>query len=94
MGRESGGTALAGREGRVGEWMRRAASLEGLSVCPETAVCLDCLERLVAEGAVRRDDEVVVFNTGAAQKYPELLDVQLPCLDPCQPVDYQALARA
>src|SRR5439155_12321190 len=42
--RASGGAAVAGREGRIVAWMRRAASLEGVSVCPETAVCFDVLE--------------------------------------------------
>jgi threonine synthase len=89
--RASGGCAVAGREGRIEEWMRRAASLEGISVCPETAVCLDCLETLVADGRVRPDEEVVVFNTGAAQKYPEAVPLDLPRLDKDRPVDYAAL---
>ncbi len=69
--RESGGCAIAGREGRIVERMKQAAWLEGILVCPETAVCLDCLELLRADGRVGADEEVVVFNTGAAQKYPE-----------------------
>jgi threonine synthase len=91
--RASGGSAIAGREGRIVEWMRRGISLEGISLCPETAVCLDCLEQLVASGGVRRDEEVVVFNTGAAQKYPEAVPLNLPRLDKDRPVDYAALAR-
>jgi threonine synthase len=90
--RASGGTAVAGREGRIVEWMRRGVGLEGISLCPETAVCLDCLEQLGAPGAVRPDEEVVVFNTGAAQKYPEAVPLDLPRLDKDRPVDYAALA--
>src|SRR3954468_6263112 len=48
----SGGLAAAGSEERIVEWMRRAASLEGISLCPESAVCLDVLERLRREGWV------------------------------------------
>ncbi len=33
--RASGGCAVAGREGRIVEWMKQAASLEGISLCPE-----------------------------------------------------------
>jgi threonine synthase len=91
--RASGGCAVAGREGRIVEWMRRGMSLEGISLCPETAVCLDCLERLAADGRVGADEEVVVFNTGAAQKYPEVVPLELPHLDKDRPVDYEALAR-
>jgi threonine synthase len=91
--RASGGLAVAGREERIVGWMRRAMSLEGISVCPETAVCLDCLETLVGEGKVGHDEEVVVFNTGAAQKYPEVVDLDLPRLDKDRPVDYAALTE-
>jgi threonine synthase len=86
--RASGGLAVAGREERIVEWMTRAASLEGISLCPESAVCLDCLERLAADGRIRSDEQVVVFNTGAAQKYPEVVPLDLPRLDRTRPVDY------
>jgi threonine synthase len=79
--RASGGRAVAGREAAIGPWMVRAGSAEGISICPETAVCFDVLERLVAEGWVKSDEEVVVFNTGAAQKYIEALPPNLPRVD-------------
>jgi threonine synthase len=92
--RGSGGAALTGKEGRrIVEWMRRAMGLEGVSLCPEAAVCLDCLERLAREGAVWPSDEVVVFNTGAAQKYLEAVPLDLPRVDCKKAVDYQALVR-
>jgi threonine synthase len=90
--RASGGRAVAGREGRIVEWMRRAMGLEGVSLCPESAVCLDVLEALTASGEVRPDEEVVVFNTGAAQKYPEAVPLDLPRLDRDRPIDFAALA--
>ena len=73
-------------------WMRRVASREGVSVCPEAAVCFDCLAKLQAAGQVRAEDEVVVFNTGASQKYPEAVPLELPRIDKDRPVDYAALA--
>ncbi|HEY1376460.1 MAG TPA: threonine synthase [Gemmataceae bacterium] len=79
--RASGGKAVAGREGRIAEWMTRVSGAEGVSVCPETAVCFDCLEALVQRGDIRRDERVVVFNTGAAQKYLEALPAELPRLE-------------
>jgi threonine synthase len=71
--RASGGLAVAGREGRIVDGMKKAAGLEGILICPETAVCLDCLETLRVGGRVGADEDVVVFNTGAAQKYPEAI---------------------
>jgi threonine synthase len=79
--RESGGKAVAGREVAIGPWMRRASSAEGISMCPETAVCFDVLERLISQGEIKPHEEVVVFNTGAATKYLESLPVELPTLD-------------
>lgn len=79
--RASNGLAVAGKEESIGPWMRRASSAEGISICPETAVCFDVLEQLIAERQVRRDEEVLVFNTGAAQKYLEALPPDLPRID-------------
>ena len=45
-------------------WLTRASALEGLAICPETAVCLDVLAGLAADGTLARDERVVVFNTG------------------------------
>ncbi len=91
--RASSGRAIAGREGRILEWMRRVAGREGISVCPEAAVCFDCLEQLRDRGEIGKDEEVVVFNTGAAQKYPEVVPLDLPRLNKDRPLDYAALVR-
>jgi threonine synthase len=79
--RASGGAALTGREAAIAPWMIRASSAEGISVCPETAVCFDVLEKLVAAGEVKPHEKVVVFNTGAAPKYLEALPADLPHID-------------
>ena len=63
-----------------------AAGAEGISVCPETAVCLDTIERLKAMGQIKPGDEVVIFNTGAAQKYLEAVPLSLPRLDKDRPM--------
>ncbi|MFY7954025.1 MAG: threonine synthase [Armatimonadaceae bacterium] len=89
--RESGGQAVAGKEDAIGPWMRRASAAEGISVCPETAVCFDVLERLISQGEIKPHEEVVVFNTGAATKYLEALPVNLPTLDKDK-LDWDAIA--
>ncbi len=88
--RESGGKAIAGKELSIAPWMRRASSAEGISICPETAVCFDVLEKLIANGEVKSDEKVVVFNTGAATKYLEAMPVELPEIDKNQ-IDWTAL---
>ncbi|MBX9680135.1 MAG: threonine synthase [Gemmataceae bacterium] len=89
--RESGGSAIAGRESSIVPWMRRVSSAEGIAICPETAICFDVLERLLAEGKIGRDEHVVVFNTGAAQKYPEAVPLDLPRVSKDKPIDWKSL---
>jgi threonine synthase len=79
--RASGGVAVAGKEAAIAPWMRRASSAEGIGICPETAVAFDVLEQLLADGTIGKDEEVVVFNTGAATKYLEAMPFELPALD-------------
>ena len=91
--RESGGCAFAGREDSIVDWMRRVAGREGIGICPETAVCFDCLEKLAAAGQIRSHEKVVVFNTGAAQKYPEVVSIDLPRIDKDKPPDFERICH-
>ncbi|MBB73650.1 MAG: threonine synthase [Planctomycetaceae bacterium] len=84
--RESGGCALAVEEARITDWMRQAVTAEGISVCPETGACIGALEQLIADGQVGPDERVVVFNTGAAQKYVEAITTTLPHIDLSQEI--------
>jgi threonine synthase len=70
---ESGGQARDAPEAELLAWASRASALEGIPFAPEAGACLAVLARLAAEGAVDREERVVVFNTGAAQKYVEVL---------------------
>lgn len=88
--RESGGSARAAPEDDLLHWARRASELEGISVCPEAGTCLAVLADMAAHGEVDRGSRIVVFNTGAAQKYVEAAEADLPRLTP--PVDWAALA--
>ncbi len=71
--RASQGVAIAAPEESIGPWMSKAAAMEGVALCPETAACLDALQQLHQSGWLNSSDRVVVFNTGAAQKYVEAL---------------------
>jgi hypothetical protein len=42
-------------------------------------------------GQIGTAEEVVVLNRGAAQKYPEVVSLNLPHIDKDRPVDYKAL---
>lgn len=92
--RASGGAACAAPEAAILPWMHRASALEGVSLCPETGACLAVLEKLLASGTIRRDERLVVFNTGAAQKYVECLPLPSVRLARGETPDWKTLARA
>ena len=71
--RRSKGAACAAPEEELLPWMRRASAREGIGLCPESAACLSVLARLARKGEIAAGERVVVFNTGAAQKYGECL---------------------
>lgn len=87
--RESGGRAIAVPEQDIGRWLREAMAAEGIAVCPEAAACVGALAQLRAEGWIASGERVVIFNTGAAQKYVEAIQADLPRLDQNQPIDWQ-----
>jgi threonine synthase len=89
--RKSGGAALDADELRLREWLGLAARLEGIALCPEAAACLGVLQECLAHGWIGRDERVVVFNTGAAQKYVEVIATDLPRLD-LAAVDWAVIA--
>jgi threonine synthase len=71
--RESRGTALAVTDAEMVASMRELGSREGISAAPEGGASLQALKRLVAEGQVGADETVVLFNTGGALKYLDVL---------------------
>lgn len=89
--RESGGCAVAVAESRIVEAMHRAVAAEGISICPEAAGCVLAAEKLLADGRIRRDDRVVLFNTGAATKYVETVPLDLPTIDDPATFDYASV---
>ncbi len=71
--RASGGAAIAVAEQDIQSTLSQVVRDKGWSVCPEGAACLASLPQLVDRGLVKAGDKVVVFNTGALEKYlPDL----------------------
>jgi threonine synthase len=71
--RESGGTALAVSDAEMIDDMLEIGRLEGISAAPEGGAALTAIRKLVAEGRIKRDETVVLFNTGGALKYLDVL---------------------
>ena len=69
--RASKGAAVAVTDEELLAATREIGAAEGLFVAPEGAACLPALRKLLESGEVRRDERVVLFNTGAGVKYLE-----------------------
>ena len=74
--RESGGTALAVSDADMVRDMRVLGSQEGISAAPEGGAALHALRMLIRDGRVQSTDTVVVFNTGGALKYLDVISSQ------------------
>ena len=70
--RESGGIAVAVPDeqilGSLKEWARE----EGVFLCPEGAAATAAYDHLLKTGFLKREDRVVLFNTGSGLKYTDM----------------------
>jgi threonine synthase len=71
--RESGGIAVAVTDADMVQGMRDLGSREGISAAPEGGAALHAVRTLLKSGSIKPTDTVVVFNTGGALKYLDVL---------------------
>lgn len=76
--RESGGTALAVSDRDTIDAGIRLSSEEGMFAAPEGAACIAAAQRLIAEGFLKADDRIVIYNTGSGLKYLEAYSTRFP----------------
>ena len=74
--RDSRGAAVAVDDDAMVAAMREMGRLEGISAAPEGGATLCALRLLLQRGVIRPSERVVLFNTGGALKYLELLRQQ------------------
>jgi hypothetical protein len=43
---------------------------------------------LLIRRTIKKEDRILIFNTGAAQKYPEAIHEHLPLIDLNKPMDW------
>ena len=80
--RESGGTAVAVPDDEIVAAMHETTRREGVFVSTEAAATVAGLRRLVREGRVDPDAEIVLFLTGSGLLNADVIDVSRPVLDP------------
>jgi threonine synthase len=71
--RDSGGTAVAVTDDDMVRDMVAIGSHEGVSAAPEGGAALAAIRKLVVDKRIARDESVVLFNTGGALKYLDVL---------------------
>jgi threonine synthase len=74
--KKSHGTAVAATDEEILAATRHWASMEGVFAAPEGAASLVAYKKLRASGFFRAEDTVVLFNTGSAYKYLDMIEAQ------------------
>ncbi len=74
--KKSQGTAIVASDEEILAAVRHWATVEGVFAAPEGAASLVAYEKLRASGFFRAEDRVVLFNTGSAYKYLDMIAAQ------------------
>jgi threonine synthase len=69
--RESGGTAIAIPDTELIDAGLQLSAEEGIFASPEGGACVAAAARLLQSGFLKRDDKIVIYNTGSGLKYLE-----------------------
>ena len=75
---ESRGTALSVSDDEMLAEIPRVGKAEGIFFCPEGAACVAALRRLVGNGWIKANDDVLIFNTASGLKYLDVIQRKLP----------------
>jgi threonine synthase len=69
----SGGAAVAATDDEILAGVRTLAQLEGIFACPEGGAVIAVLPKLLERGVLKGEDTMILFNTGTAMKYLDVL---------------------
>jgi threonine synthase len=78
--RESKGIAIAVSDQEMLDSGLELAQTEGLFACPEGASCVAALKKLLANGFLKPNERIVLYNTGTGLKYLEAYATRFPRL--------------
>jgi threonine synthase len=76
--RASGGTAVAVDDDEIVDAGIELAAAEGIFAAPEGAACVAALRRLLEAGFLKRDERILIYNTGSGLKYLEVYATRFP----------------
>src|SRR5215813_7928041 len=87
--RESNGFAIAVDDDAIVDAVDEVARGEGFLMCPEGAATYSAYKQSLADGRVKRTDQVMLFNCASGLKYP--LPPAKRTLDRHKPIDFASL---
>lgn len=70
--KESGGVAVSLTDETILASLKEWAKNEGVFLSPEGATATAAYDRLISTGYLKREDRVVIFNTGSGLKYTDV----------------------
>jgi threonine synthase len=76
--RSSGGTAIAVGDDEILDAGAELAAAEGMFAAPEGAACVAALRRLLETGFLKREERILIYNTGSGLKYLEAYATRFP----------------
>ena len=76
--RESGGTAIAVSDEELLDASLEMAATTGIFAAPEGGACLAGLKKLLANGFLKPDERIVLYNTATGLKYLEAFSTRFP----------------
>jgi threonine synthase len=79
--RATGGTCVAVSDEDTLWGLEQISRLEGAFICPEGASLVAAARNLLRDGWLQADQRVVLLNTGAGIKYPDIMQPHLPVLE-------------
>jgi threonine synthase len=79
--RETGGTCVAVPDADTMWGLERISRTEGAFICPEGAALVGAARMLLRDGWLDAGQRVLLLNTGAGIKYPDVMSPKLPVLE-------------
>ncbi|MGZ3458724.1 MAG: threonine synthase [Archangium sp.] len=79
--RETAGTCVAVPDADTRWGLERISRTEGAFICPEGAALVGAARLLLREGWLDPGQRVLLLNTGAGIKYPDVMSPKLPVLE-------------
>jgi threonine synthase len=76
--RKSGGTAIAVSDEELLDASLELGASQGIFAAPEGGACVAALKKLLANGFLKPDERIVLYNTGAGLKYLEAFSTRFP----------------